>query len=1297
MAQKKSNKGKEFWTGYGHNQFFTTNQGGGETMVLYLSAEEPATVTVSINGTGFTRTYNIPANTAIATEPMPRGLGGGDDARLYSQGKYDKGIHIVSDTPIVAYAHVYGQTSSGSTMLLPVETFGYNYYSVNTEQNYASDAYSWFFVVASENNTRIRITPSQNTFGINRNQAFEVDLQKGEIYNVLGRIQTGTFGFDLTGSYIKSIEGADGKCHPVGVFSGSSRTSICANAWASGDFIIQQVFPSEAWGTEYLTAPTSSTVNATNLNRNRFRVTVKDRTTIVYRNGVRLTGLVNNFYYEYASDEADYITANKPIMVSQIMVSEGGCGNTGRGDPDMFYISSVPQAVKRTIFYNTNKEGITHNFVTIIVPNGGLSSLKIDGGTSFSHQYVHPNNNKYTVVVKSLPASQMQHIVECDSGFTAVTYGMGTAESYGYNAGTFINDLDTKIDFVNTSDKYSVDYTCAGTTFFPQVKTMYNPTSITWHFSRVEHLNFDRDTTVTDLSSVEVITENGRTYNQYTYKGNLAFSKPGKYLVPITIYDLTLDNCSQSQTLTIEIEVKEAPVTDYAITGAICKEGTVKLSEVKQTDWTAVEWQWLNGETVLSENVSFDWRVPDAPTADITLQAVNGLDGCVATVTKTLNIEALPVAEIITDMAKENLCVTNEVALTVKTADAIKTYTWTIAGVSYNGEKQLITFSSAGVKNISLEILGENGCKQTIDSSINVVDNPVAGFTVASAGLCQNGEIAFTNASTTSTGALTYNWTLAAGVNSNEENPKHVFSTAGTKQVTLKIASADGCTDEIVKAIEVSALPDLEIVTAKPDYCMNDKVALSLTSAGKIVSAAWILPDGSTSGNLAIEWQNNNSATAIFKASVTDDNGCKSAEESLTINYHEVAAFNIAANSNAAICSGTNAQFEVTDNAPLKNYKWLIDSHTFTTATAGYTFATAGNYNITVEVEDNYGCTASKTESFTVAKPPVADFSWSNSIACTFNEINFVNNSTDAVSNSWQFGLSGTANTEVNPKYIFETTGSRNIVLTVTAANGCKNTVTKAILIVEAPVLTVNNNKTTYCQGDDIILSALSTSSLVGINWRLPDASASTGTSVNWNNAKAGNLQFEVMATDDKGCHTAPVKHTVTVNALPFVDAGNDMLVPTLTSIKLNGRTNAGNDASISWSPIINLDNPSVLTPTLYVEDSVKYILTVADANGCIAKDSVYINAIKGSEYIPNAFSPNNDGINDTWWVPAVLLNPKMTVTVFNRWGNVCTTLHYGKLKWDGTINGKPAPSGTYYYVAQDEHKKISGSITLLR
>ena len=152
-AQDFSNKGTDFWVGYGlHCSMFQNNSGGTQDMVLYFATEAVTNVTVTIPALGYSKTYNnIPANTIFTTSVLPKT--GTQDARLIQEGISNKGIHVTSDKPVVAYAHIYNGNVSGATLLFPTPTLGKEYYSINFEQHsnegnsncffYATAVYLW--------------------------------------------------------------------------------------------------------------------------------------------------------------------------------------------------------------------------------------------------------------------------------------------------------------------------------------------------------------------------------------------------------------------------------------------------------------------------------------------------------------------------------------------------------------------------------------------------------------------------------------------------------------------------------------------------------------------------------------------------------------------------------------------------------------------------------------------------------------------------------------------------------------------------------------------------------------------------------------------------------------------------------------------------------------------------------------------------------------------------------------------------------------------------------------------------
>ena len=102
--------------------------------------------------------------------------------------------------------------------------------------------------------------------------------------------------------------------------------------------------------------------------------------------------------------------------------------------------------------------------------------------------------------------------------------------------------------------------------------------------------------------------------------------------------------------------------------------------------------------------------------------------------------------------------------------------------------------------------------------------------------------------------------------------------------------------------------------------------------------------------------------------------------------------------------------------------------------------------------------------------------------------------------------------------------------------------------------------------------------------------------------------------------------------------------------------------------------------PKVSPVDDITYNLTVTSADGCVNSDIVFVKVLK-TPVIPNAFSPNGDGINETWVIQYLNSYPNVDVAIFNRYGqSVFHSSGYGK-NWDGTYNGKVLPVGTYYYI----------------
>jgi gliding motility-associated-like protein len=167
------------------------------------------------------------------------------------------------------------------------------------------------------------------------------------------------------------------------------------------------------------------------------------------------------------------------------------------------------------------------------------------------------------------------------------------------------------------------------------------------------------------------------------------------------------------------------------------------------------------------------------------------------------------------------------------------------------------------------------------------------------------------------------------------------------------------------------------------------------------------------------------------------------------------------------------------------------------------------------------------------------------------------------------------------------------------------------------------------------------------------------------------------------------------------VDAGPSFVALQGTRIQFQPYINDSTRVSFLWTPGTGLlPNATSIRPSLIVTQDQRYRLTVT-ADGpldCSDTDSLYVKMLLPVK-VPNAFSPNGDGINDLWQIENLKEYPTMRIQVMNRYGqNVFRTYGYNK-PWDGTMNGKPLPAGTYFYIIELNNglKPISGSVSIIR
>ncbi len=231
------------------------------------------------------------------------------------------------------------------------------------------------------------------------------------------------------------------------------------------------------------------------------------------------------------------------------------------------------------------------------------------------------------------------------------------------------------------------------------------------------------------------------------------------------------------------------------------------------------------------------------------------------------------------------------------------------------------------------------------------------------------------------------------------------------------------------------------------------------------------------------------------------------------------------------------------------------------------------------------------------------------------------------------------------------------------------------------------------CEGTGMVLTA---SGGVQYTWS-PVAGVSNISSPNPVVSPVDTTRYKVIVTNQYGCMDSAFA-TVNVWKKPVVNAGPDQQIFAGDTTSLNGMV-SGTSVSFNWSPLVAIQNSNSLTPVVNPEENTVYTLTAVSALGCgTASDEVLIKVYKKIKP-PNVFSPNGDGINDTWIIPGLDTYPESIVSVYNRTGQLVFRTRSVDKIWDGLYDGKKIPVGTYYYLIDLNINRppVSGWVLVIR
>ena len=540
------------------------------------------------------------------------------------------------------------------------------------------------------------------------------------------------------------------------------------------------------------------------------------------------------------------------------------------------------------------------------------------------------------------------------------------------------------------------------------------------------------------------------------------------------------------------------------------------------------------------------------------------------------------------------------------------------------------------------------------------------------------------------TSPYTYQWDN--GITNTNAGPVQVCPVVTT---TYSVTVTDAVGDSAVTFATVEVLPPPSVFLGNDTSLCGSSLLLDALNLG----ADFLWQDGSTGQTL------NATTSGLYWVEV--DNGFCSVRDSIVVTLNPSPVANFPPPNG---CEGDLLSFQdqsTSSGSMITNWFWDFgDGNTGSGNTTSHSYATAGTYQVELIVVNGAGCQDTVVETVVVSPLPVADFSFT--YACQNDTSHFTSMASgNIVAWQWDFG-DGNGASGQDPAHVYLSPGSYSVTLTVISDQGCVDSVTQVVVIPPEPLAPLPVDDT-VCQGQSAVLLAMDQQSDTDLYWyAAPDDAQPIhiGSDFTTDPLQSG-VTYYVAAVSPDGCHSPLVPVAGTPVPPPSVDVLISSFEVDLPEAEVQFTTSNASSGGLTYTwEFGDGSSSSEANPSHTYTEIGEYspTLTLTDSYGC---EMVYtFGPIRVNQiyrlFVPSAFTPNEDGLNDAFAVPTINIID-LQVEIYDRWGRLMFFSEEVDFRWEGRErDGKPVPEGVYVYkivaLAVDQTEVTrNGTVTVYR
>ncbi len=767
------------------------------------------------------------------------------------------------------------------------------------------------------------------------------------------------------------------------------------------------------------------------------------------------------------------------------------------------------------------------------------------------------------------------------------------------------------------------------------------------------------------------------------------YSAPGTYSVSLIV----TSNAGCKDTITKSAVVYPLPNVQYSAAD-VCFGTSIQFADLSAiTGPSAIqsrEWDFGDSTPVNNnQTASHTYSAADSYTSQL---LVISNFGCRDSITKTVIVHPNPV----TNFNNTSVCNNTSTQFTDSSYTAlgsINTWIWNFgdAGSADNTQSPSHLYANAGTYSVNLIVNNSFDCADTVTKPVQVYFNPVAGFTYGN--VCLGDTIHFTDTSyvDNSDSIASYLWVFGDnGPTSILQNQNHYYSNSGTYSAALVTTTSNGCSSASIIPVKVFDAPNSLFTFS--NSCLLDSAMFTNMSVNPIMgttaSWSWDFGDGSALNTTLWNTKHVYALPGNYEITLTaysSNLGCADTlNDTITVFPSPIADFSfedvclnqpVIFNDSSAVSGGsiTFWSWDFGDGSP---FGVIQDP--------SHTYDAPGTYMVSLIASSNNGCNSTNTESSVVHPLPAAHFSTSNVCDGSIVQLNDLSNilTPDNIQSwRWNFGDSSPVINNQNTSHLYASYGSFTVQLFIVSNFGCLDSISNIIVVNPNPVINFTAIDTVGCEPlciDYQNLSSIAAGANTSFLWDFGDLSPA-GNSPNplhcYTNDSVytpNHFNVALTVTSDSGCVSILSKNNY-ITVYPKPDAvftvqpqTASITNPVVSFTNLSVGADYWN-WNFSGADTSSLYNPA---PHTYADTGI-YTITLITSTQFNCLDTAYQTVIIEPDflfYIPNAFTPDGDGINDSFTGKGIFIKD-FEMRIFDRWGNLIFFSNDIRKPWDGKAN----------------------------